>query len=377
MAASQAYAVAEAVAVSDILSIGVQSPIEGKALPPLPPSEAVLPASAGGCDEAAIRQFLVSESYPVGLINECITSIKNFAVHFFICDDSGSMMTYDGNKLVPDPKHPGRTIQVQCTRWDELGISMRFHAKLAELSGTFCQFKFLNGPTIEYPRDIGTGKLEKVLDAPPGGATPLCKAVLDVERTVGKYAAALRENGQKAVISIFTDGEATDGSLVNAMKPLQLLPVWLVIRLSTDEEKIVNYWNTVDDELELNIDVLDDLVNEAKQVQTINPFLVYTKELHLMREWGMQMRELDSIDEVRLPLASVHKVIVALVGPELGATLPNCIETDLRAYVAAVRKLFHLPCFHKVHNFVSGRSDTWVRADDIWKTYGVKSCAIL
>ena len=50
------------------------------------------------------------------------------------------------------------------------------------------------------------------------------------------------------------------------MRPLQQLPVWVVIRLCTDEEKMVDYWNTVDGEIELNMDVIDDPNGEAREI---------------------------------------------------------------------------------------------------------------
>ena len=58
---------------------------------------------------------------------------------------------------------------------------------------------------------------------------------------------------------IATDGESTDGDLADAMKPLEDLPVWVVIRLCTDEDSVVEYWNNIDSQLELDMDVLDDL----------------------------------------------------------------------------------------------------------------------
>ena len=56
----------------------------------------------------------------------------------------------------------------------------------------------------------------------------------------------LRSTGQKAVVVIATDGESSDGDLAQAMKPLEQLPVWVVVRLCTDEDNVCDYWNGID-----------------------------------------------------------------------------------------------------------------------------------
>ena len=50
------------------------------------------------------------------------------------------------------------------------------------------------------------------------------------------------------------------------MRPLEKLPVWVVIRLCTDEDKMATYWSNVDSEMELSMDVIDDHLGEAKEI---------------------------------------------------------------------------------------------------------------
>ena len=50
------------------------------------------------------------------------------------------------------------------------------------------------------------------------------------------------------------------------MRPLQQLPVWVVIRLCTNEDKMVEYWNNIDSAIELNMDVIDDPQGEAAEI---------------------------------------------------------------------------------------------------------------
>jgi hypothetical protein len=80
---------------------------------------------------------------------------------------------------------------------------------------------------------------------------------------------------QQAVLSIVSDGLPTDGDLAAAMRPLSALPVWVVVRLCTDESHVLEFWGSLDAQLELQMDVLDDLASEALEIGAHNPWLTY------------------------------------------------------------------------------------------------------
>jgi hypothetical protein len=122
----------------------------------------------------------------------------------------------------------------------------------------------------------------------------------------------LRQNGQRAVLVIATDGESSDGEIAAAMKPLARLPVWVVVRLCTDEDRIVQYWNNIDNELELEMDVLDDYCSEAAEIFKVNPWLTYGEPLHRMREFGVAVKEFDLLDEATLTKEQVRLTVRAM-----------------------------------------------------------------
>jgi hypothetical protein len=73
--------------------------------------------------------------------------------------------------------------------------------------------------------------------------------------------------------------------------------VWIVIRLCTDEDRVIQYWNAINAQLEGSMDILDDLQGEAREVNEHNPWLTYGEPMHRLREWGVKMTELNYIDE--------------------------------------------------------------------------------
>ena len=192
--------------------------------------------------------------------------------------------------------------------------ALKFHVGLARASGAQCEFRLLNGAapvTIGAGyrnEDVGYSTLMSAFEESPDGGTPLCRHIREIIAKIGPMEQELRSRGQKACVVIMTDGESSDGDIAQAMQPLKNLPVWVVIRLCTDDDRISSYWNNIDSQLELGMDVLDDLCGEAVEVNEKNPWLTYGEPLHRLREFGIAVKELDLLDENLLSLEQLRKM---------------------------------------------------------------------
>jgi len=195
--------------------------------------------------------------------------------------------------------------------------SLKFHAELAESARAPTEFRLLNNSDsimVGCKNDNGQGYrvLLSLLDQSPNGGTPLCRHINEVVQKICILEPQLRANRQRAVLVIATDGESSDGDVAQAMKPLRSLPVWVVIRLCTGEERIVNYWNNIDKDLEVNMDIIDDFLSESQDIRRVNGWFTYGEPLHRLREFGIVMKDLDLIDESKLSADQMRNVVAML-----------------------------------------------------------------
>lgn len=137
-----------------------------------------------------------------------------------------------------------------------------------------------------------------------------------------------------------------------------------------------SYWNNVDAEIELEIDVLDDLRGEAQEVFKVNPWLTYNDILHRMREFGVSMKEFDVLDEGKLSLEQFRKVCTLIYGKVDIERLP-LPEIDLHAFCSGLEQLNARPTFH-VWSPVQKQILPWVDTKKVRHFYGPKtsSCVI-
>jgi hypothetical protein len=286
------------------------------------------------------RDYLARHHWPTGLIDTMMDTTKKVVRRYMIVDDSGSMAANDGNRLAETPKGPK---VLKCSRWSELVSGITFHAEFADAAKAPTEIRLLNGAqpfVIGDKEDDGQSLrlLNAILESGPRGRTPLCKHIGEVAREIRRIAGELRHRNEIVSVTIFTDGEASDGTMSTAMRQLEGLPVWTVVRLCTDEDEVVSYWNDIDQNVELEMDVLDDLFGECEEVMSANPWLTYGEPMHRFREFGTPRKELDALDEqVLAPDAMLSTLAMVLGGtsrdyPHPQADLPgllNKVKTEL------------------------------------------------
>jgi len=188
------------------------------------------------------------------------------------------------------------------------------------------QFEVANSTNSRSTNDEIRGALDIMSKAHPGGVTPLTEHISEIYQVVESLRPQLEAEGKKVAIILATDGLPTDNQgvhnesirnqFVESLRRLEGLPVWLVIRLCTDEDHVVDFYNDLDDQLELSMDVLDDFCGEAEEVYEHNSWLNYTIHIHRLRELGFHDRIFDMLDERALTKGELRDLCVLLFGTE-------------------------------------------------------------
>lgn len=309
--------------------------------------------------ETVIKQ-LKQQGFTQGLV-EALSNMKyTFPLRIWILDNSGSMQEADGQRLV-ETSSKDHVKFITSTRWEELRECANYHMQLAALLEAPTTFRLLNDPgagVIGHHHHHGSGSTAQqqqfgvaettasmiptevqnahriLQNTRPSGVTPLTDHILDLRSSLSHIASTLTSRGQRVVITLATDGLPTDAegnggsyeqkAFVEALRTLEQLPIWLVIRLCTNEESVVEFYNTLDEQLELSMEVLDDFFGEAVEVNHKNPWLNYALPLHRMREFGFHDRILDMLDERPLTQGELRDMITLIFGKsKVDGSLPD------------------------------------------------------
>ena len=284
-------------------------------------------------NEINIKQYLSRHQWPDGLQDTLIASLNRIPVRFFILDDSSSMNACDGKKFlslsrtfpvqattlkdavlewfydIVQKVMPVSTLMQTdgLMRWEELEDCVIFHAELSKVSFDlnhphFTCFAFLNDPPgrlHDYQiGGVGSSRAKNYTNLTSLKArlnqektvlslnkstkkSPLCKKLKEVAIAIKIWRENIRMqdpyDNYPISVTLLTDGEpdGDDGSkddLYEVMRSLENDNVIINVRLCTNEDKILEFYNDIDKRLTLSsnitIDVLDDLESEEKQGNT-------------------------------------------------------------------------------------------------------------
>jgi len=331
---------------------------------------------------------LKNQGYTDGLIKSIARSNMQFPLRIWIVDNSGSMMKGDGHRLVGQRNN---VRYVSCTRWDEIKETVEYHARIAALLEAPTVFRLLNDPgRMAGPQQFSIGErgpdfiaddlniaLNTINTASPTGVTPLSDHVREVKANVEAMKEELVRTGQKVVIVIATDGlpsnayGTSDSAALNEFKDclrsLEGLPVWIVVRLCTDEDSVVDFYNNLDSQLELSLEVIDDFTGEAEEVCEFNKWLNYALPLHRIREMGFSHKLFDLLDERPLTKDELKEFFALIFGPEKLYGMPDP-QIDWKGFSKHIEKIVEKH-EQKQWNPVKKTITPWVDVKKLNKAY--------
>jgi hypothetical protein len=225
--------------------------------------------------------------------------------------------------------------------------------------------------------------LNMISKTSPSGCTPLSEHIYEIRENILAMLPQLQATGQMVAIILATDGLPSDshgrcdtGTCIefeNHLLSLAGLPVWIVVRLCTDEDLVVEYYNYLDNQLELSLEVLDDWVSEGKEVYRFNPWLNYGQSLHRCREMGFHHRLFDLLDERKLSIDEMREFFILLFGPDAMDGVPDP-NLDFNGFCYAANHAIQKE--GKVWNPVTQKMSYWVDMKKLKRCYS-RCCIIM
>ena len=361
-------------------------------------SRVIMPKQTSKVMSGTDIQALRDQGFSTGLARAMTANNAAFPLRIWVVDNSGSMNTSDGHRMVESKSRQEVKI-VPCTRWTEIQQTVDYHVQMAALLQAPTVFRLLNdpgnavGPQQFSIAENGAQNLNHevalaksvMLNATPMGGTPLVAHILEIRQNVLELEPTLRQTGSRVAIILATDGLPNDSSgspyditkkqLVDALRSLEGLPVWVVVRLCTDEEDVVEFYNNLDSQLELSLEVLDDFMEEAKMVYRHNTWLTYALPLHRCREMGYHNRLFDLLDERRLTIDEVRQFLRLLLGDSVMNVDP---QADMNGFLMHVSTLLEKE--PKQWNPMTKSLTPWVdvrKLSIIYETQGNACCTIM
>ena len=167
-----------------------------------------------------IAEKILREGYSTGLVLALDESASRYDSRIWIVDNSGSMQLGDGSRIIKEAKKGGKQKSIDCTRWDEMAETVKYHAQMASTLDCPTVFQLINDPgqpatpqrfsvcehgTMNAQEEVS--KAAQIMSTvTPSGVTPLTQHIRDVKEYISGRADELKRRGKIVVIILATDG---------------------------------------------------------------------------------------------------------------------------------------------------------------------------
>lgn len=341
--------------------------------------------------------YLYEQGYTKGLVKSLEKSKLEFPVRIWLVDNTSPDLRKRDGHMISELSGRKNVQLVPCSRIEEMEQTVDYHEQMANIIKSPTIIKTINRsirPQDDHRRsvqqdaaaddtivitsyeanDMITRKLEDLTvsqmnssDAP----RTLNQCLREMHDNIQEILPLLKtdeanpEATRRIVLVIATDGKPIDESgnrteaslteFATTLSTFRTLPVWIVIRLCTDDEKVINFWNSLDPDsvptgippnppaslarkisggatrqapkastspveeqqqqtAAFDMEVLDDFVSEGQQVYAVNRWLNYALPLHRVREMGFHDDVFDVLDERTLNKEEIVRFVTVLFG---------------------------------------------------------------
>ena len=303
------------------------------------------------------------------------------------------MQVRDGHRI------SGSTFQniskVSCTRWDEAQDEVAFHAYSAGCLGVPTRFNVVNAP-VNSPScfsvaEQGPAAVQSELERakmimgqiqPTSPANPLAHHLRQIRAMLVQMDPQLAREGKSVSVIVVTAGLPTDEhgrrgpavlqDFVHSLRSLEGSHVAVVVRLCTDDEPVLDFYNSLDVQLSntgLSYDVLDDFHGEALEIFLRNPWLNYALPLHRFRQYGFSVPVFDELDERPLTFGELYTLCSILFDsrPPQHQPLPDPVAN----WLLFVRSLHQVISQERMHfNPITRMLGPWIDLRQLHYVYG-------
>jgi len=215
-----------------------------------------------------------------------------------------------------------------------------------------------------------------LLQTEPDGVSLITKGLRSLQSELHALAPVVSEQGKKIYFVLATDGLPSDKfgqtnaaateQLMETLRDFESYPIFFVIRLCSNDEETVEFYNGLDALLERNIEVIQDIHTEASEIFKTNKWINYSLPLHWSREMGLRDRLFDLIDERQLTKEEMINFLRVLFGKAID-DLPDALY-DWKAFHSALTNVVKNEGF--TWDPVSRKLKYWIDLKALDKIYG-------